>query len=55
VLATTVMADGLLHGHRLYAGISGGFGGDHASQRPESGSCRAGQAARGWTGLRRWS
>lgn len=32
VLTTTVMADGLFYGHPLYAGISGGFGDDHASR-----------------------
>jgi len=32
VLTTTVMADGLFYGHPLCAGISGGFGDDHASR-----------------------
>jgi thiamine pyrophosphate-dependent acetolactate synthase large subunit-like protein len=32
VLATTVMADGLFHGHQLDAGISGGFGDEHAAR-----------------------
>lgn len=32
VLATTVMADGLFYGHPLDAGISGGFGDEHAAR-----------------------